>query len=182
MILPLEQQVCGLKYAKRLKGISGFEGFYAIDMDGNVYSLPRKNGYGSRLKLKIKKPKITRGYWQFSLSKNGRNIYKSVHRLLAETFIPNPLWLPQVNHINGIKTDNRLKNLEWCTHSDNQIHARKIGLMGGERTNTAKLTVGKVKEIRALYPRLNSRQLSEKYGIGQSTICKILNREYWKWI
>lgn len=180
--MKLEDQVASLELSKKLKELGGFEGIYGIDKRGNVYSLPRNNGYGSRLKLKIRKPKLVRGYLQIALSKGGKNIWRHVHRLVAETFIPNPNKLRQVNHINGIKTDNRVENLEWCSQSHNQTHARKLGLQGGERSNTAKLTVAKVREIRASYPKLNSRQLSEKYGIGQSTICKILKKEYWKWV
>lgn len=69
-----------------------------------------------------------KGYHMFMLCLEGKQIHKMAHRLVAEQFIPNPLNLPFINHKNGIKNDNRVENLEWCTSSENNTHALKTGL------------------------------------------------------
>ena len=65
---------------------------------------------------------------QYNLCKDGKRFIKLQHRLLMETFIPNIFGKKEINHINGIKTDNRLENLEWVTTSENRIHAFVTGL------------------------------------------------------
>lgn len=71
---------------------------------------------------------IKRGYRQVILMNNNKRYYKLVHRLVAETFIPNYTKRPQINHIDGNKLNNNVENLEWCTRSENMIHAYKTGL------------------------------------------------------
>lgn len=69
------------------------------------------------------------GYYLVTLRKNNKITYKTVHRLVAETFIPNPNKFPVVNHIDGNKTNNIVDNLEWCTYKQNNLHARVTGLI-----------------------------------------------------
>lgn len=77
----------------------------------------------------ILKPSISkRGYPVVNLYKNGKGHLKTVHLLFAKAFLPNPLKLTQINHIDGNKSNFNLSNLEWCTARENNLHARNTGL------------------------------------------------------
>ena len=94
--------------------VKGWEGRYEVSNWGRVRSFFDTHG-NRRAEPRILKPrKNGDGYLRVILRKDGKGIYKSVHRLVAEAFLPNPLNLPQINHRNEIKDDNRLENLEWC--------------------------------------------------------------------
>ena len=105
------------------KDIKGFEGLYQVSNLGNIRSLDKyvNNRFKNILrKGKILKPsKKINGYLQVVLVKNGKRYTKTVHRLVAETFIPNPKNYPVINHKNECKSDNNVLNLEWCTISYN---------------------------------------------------------------
>ena len=109
-----------------------FDGRYAVDEHGNVYSWINKRGQRRDAPLQIKSQPERAGYLTAVLTlKTGdktSRMCKYIHRLVAEAFIPNPENKPCVNHINGIKTDNSVKNLEWVTRSENDLHAYKSKL------------------------------------------------------
>ena len=114
------------------RDIEGYEGLYQVSNLGRVKALKKtiiKRIYKYNLKERIKKHMPSPvGYCMVSLTKNSEERKQTVHRLVACAFIPNPENKPQVNHINGTKSDNRVENLEWCTSQENNIHAVKTGL------------------------------------------------------
>ena len=103
-----------------LKDVVGYEGLYVVSNQGNIYSL-NYNRTGKVVKLS---PGIRNdGYLNVRLFKNREGKNYLIHRLVAEAFIPNPLGLPEVNHIDEDKTNNRAKNLEWCDRQYNQDYS-----------------------------------------------------------
>lgn len=106
--------------------IYGYENYF-ITTEGEVFSLYKNNRLNKNGTLRRMKMEIARnGYVRVSLKKNKTNKHFLVHRLVAEAFIPNIGNRPEVNHINGIKTDNRVQNLEWCNHSENIRHRNNV--------------------------------------------------------
>jgi hypothetical protein len=150
---------------------------YAISRDGEVFSL--------RLNRKLKPFKCLKGYILIDLSKDNIKKRFLVHRLVANAYIDNVNNYPQVNHINGVKHDNRIENLEWCTASQNLNHAfiNKLRIPAspfGEKNPKSKLKESEVLKIRD--SNLSQKELSILYNVSPTTICEIIKRKYWKHI
>lgn len=115
------------------KDISGYEGYYQVSSLGNVKSLERiaKCNNSSKRIITEKLLKIYQYkkhlYNYIVLSKNGVNKKYKLHRIIAKGFIENKYNLPFINHIDGVRTNNKIENLEWCTHSHNMKHKFIIG-------------------------------------------------------
>lgn len=119
------------------------------------------------------------------LNRFGKFKNVDIHRLMAIAFLPNPLNKKQVNHINGIKNDNRLENLEWVTPKENSVHSRLTGLakQNGEDSVWAKLKNEDVLAIREMAENgITFREIGEKFGIQAMTAWNIANRRRWKHI
>jgi molybdenum-dependent DNA-binding transcriptional regulator ModE len=117
------------------KDVVGYEGLYQISNVGRVKAFAKtvNSSYGktrTRKEIIRKNQKMTRGYLFIRLARSKKDAKAmSIHFLVAQAFIPNPKKKPEVNHINGIKTDNRVENLEWVTRRENIRHAVNIGLI-----------------------------------------------------
>lgn len=118
---------------------------------------------------------------------DGRN--ELLHRLLAETFIPNPDNLPCINHKDGNKLNNDLSNLEWCSYSENNKHAYRTGLkkyvLGkGEKSANHKLNQEQVDYIRKHYKKYDKefggRALAKKFGVVETCISNLINERSWR--
>ena len=162
-----------------MKDVCGYEGLYKVDENGNVFSV-RNNKF-------LKRMTFPSGYEYVHLC-NGKGKTKlfRVHRLVAETFIPNPNNLPCVNHKDGNKLNNSVKNLEWCTHSENMIHAYQTGLEQprcGEQHHAHKLTEDAVKYIKQLYVKRDKEfgavALAKKFNVDRTTIHDIVRGKTW---
>jgi NUMOD4 motif/HNH endonuclease len=169
--------------------IPGYEGYYQVSNYGNVRSLDRvitqQNGKKQLVKGRALKPHLTnKGYFKVHLSLKGKRKSRSIHRLVALAFLPNPLNKPQVNHINGCKTDNNLCNLEWNTQSEQQIHAYQNGLQSrGEKHHYAKLTRAEVIQIKQLLRgRVLQKDIAIRFKVSQQVISAINTGTRWNHI
>jgi hypothetical protein len=120
------------------KDVAGYEGLYQVSNEGQVKSLARtivrSDGQNKTIEEKVLKSGMSsKGYLQINLCRNGKQKTVKIHRLVAETFIPNPKNKPEVNHKDGKKGNNLFSNLEWATPSENIRHAYHTGLMGEAR-------------------------------------------------
>lgn len=128
------------------KDIVGYETYYQVSNIGRVKRLERitetDTGFRKLPGKTLSLIKSRRGYESIMLSKNNVQRVFRVHRLVAFSFIPNPENKKTVNHKNGVRHDNRVENLEWCTTSENHIHAfRVLNRFHGNRKPIIKLSL-----------------------------------------
>lgn len=159
---------------------------YCISNLGNIYS-NNKNKCLNMKKLspmlQVRNKNTGDGYYYIGIRNNKNRTFFAIHRLVAMAFIPNPENKNVVNHINGIKTDNRVENLEWCTVRENHDHAMRTGLtLRGERHGRHILTEDQVLEIRKRFAqgKINKSRLAKEYNIPRTTISRVILRNTWR--
>jgi len=163
------------------EGLEGFvpakgHQYYYVNIKGEVYSLKRYKFMGHI---------ITNGYWTVRLHNNDTKVHRtiSIHRLIAENFLPNPENKPFINHIDGNRLNNNIDNLEWCTPKENIQHAFKLGLI--DRTKSIgvpkkkKLNLEQVLEIKKLLnDNVKTKDIANKFEVGADIIRSIKNNNY----
>lgn len=158
------------KLKEEWKFIAGYGDKYKISNYGKILSKKANGEYKEMIYNKYGTP-----YWCVRLA--GCTAHSRVHKLVAETFIPNLKNLPCINHKDGNKLNNRVDNLEWCTYKENSIHARDV-----LNTTNSKITMKQAMEIRlrTLNDEFKSiDEIAKLYNVDNRIIANILaNRTY----
>ncbi len=171
------------------KDVEGYEGLYKISNLGRVVSLPKEIKCNANGSTYISKDKVLKGCMSVAgykvvrlKNKFGESKLEYIHRLIGANFIAGRKDGYSINHINGIKKDNRVDNLEWVTHKQNMTHAYETGLTNrGEECAYSLLTESDVIEIRALYQKgVSQKDLGGIYNVSRSCIYKVVNYKTWK--
>jgi len=174
---------------ERWAPVVGYEGLYEVSDIGRVRSIPRVTAGGRHGALRRRAGKLrslnvgSNGYAVVTLSRDGREATKSVHRLVAAAFLPPPPSGRVVNHKNGVKADNRASNLEWATPSENNLHSYRAGLSNakGSANGQSKLTEAAVVAIRA---RLSCGEkqpvIAAAFGVHRRTVSDIARGKTWQ--
>lgn len=157
---------------ERWKPVVGYEDTYSVSDMGRVRrESETTNTFCGRILLSCKG---RRDYKIVFLSKNGISKRRSIHRLVAEAFIPNPERKEQVNHINGIANDNRAENLEWVTAQENVSH--QVNVLGtnsrGDENGQSKLSNKQARVIAfaGTLPAVERKKLASIWGVNERTI------------
>ena len=170
-----------MQYVETWKDIPEWEGLYQVSDLGRVKSLSRQVRYQDTLrsqKEKILKPRLTDGYVYVILCNDTKRVQLKIHRLVAQQFIPNPLGLPIVMHIDDVRDNNVVSNLKWGTIADNNKDRHDKGKTftpKSEDSPFAVLTLAQAKEIYKLAHagKQTQEEIGRMYGVDQTAVSKI---------
>jgi hypothetical protein len=153
---------------EEVRDVVGFEGLYVVSNMGGLWRIDSRTGKFTAKICDRKNP----AYLRVGLFKGNKRVDRNIHVLVAEAFIPNPQGKPQVNHIDGDKTNSRVDNLEWVTVRENHQHACDMQLNKHYKLSA----LDKHNICRAFYSKeATVRQLSVRYSIVESGIRKHIN-------
>lgn len=168
--------------------VTGYENSHMISSFGRLKGLLRESihRYGGKriVREKILNPVINdNGYYITNLKHPSKML--RIHRLVGKAFIPNPENKRCINHKNGIKTDNRVENLEWATHGENNLHAYKTGLKKahvrrGEDNSSCKINSKIAIEIFNSLKEYSVRDISIKFNVTKHLVYSIKYKKSWK--
>lgn len=152
------------------KDIKGFEGWYQVSNEGKVFSV--------KSNILLNPYIVNNGYCIVTLCKDKRKYRRSVHRLVAQSFMPNPENKPEINHKDGDKTNNCVKNLEWVTREENEKHAWANGL---KRLVGCKKVLDK--DTGFVYPSVGeAARQTGKFAISISRSCRCAKKSRWSFV
>jgi len=166
------------------KPIPGYEGYYHISNKGVVISDYREvEGRNGVLTGKIKATRRGR-YETITLYRDGVGTGFLIHRLVAMTFLPNPFFKKEINHIDGDRFNNRLDNLEWVTRKENSIHSTHVLKKNrGENNSRSKLNEHDVIQIKLmLLAGHKQTEIGHLFNVTNHAIHRIAHGYNWSWL
>jgi hypothetical protein len=154
--------------------VNGYERLYRLYIDGEIWSV--RSG-------KFLKQELSKGYKRVTLCINGKTKRYQAHRLVAMHFILNPLKKPCVNHKDGDRINNHMRNLEWCTYKENENHSYDIL---GKINHNRKLSAEALEDIRSnaikgvnKSNKGNVDKFASKYNVKSGTILNVLKNKFY---
>jgi hypothetical protein len=152
--------------------VKNYEGLYSVTGDGKIYS---------HIKNRFLRPGLGKdGYLVVVLVKDKTPKSYRLHRLIAKAYILNPQNLPEINHLDGNKTNNCIDNLQWVTGAQNVQHAYQNGLMA--RDTIRKITLAQARQIRGLYQngQYTTRKLARLFSVDAASVSRIITNKAYK--
>lgn len=166
---------------EHFKPIPGFEGIYEVSNVGTVRTVKRQDRAGKTRKVRVLKPSLSiDGYVRNNLWHNGRAMHIGTHRLVYMAFVGPIPDGHEINHINGVRDDNRVENLSCITHADNVRYSKEVLKANYATFGNAKLTEQDVRRIKRLLAEgLSQIQIAPMFGVRKTTIGNIKTGRSW---